>query len=298
MRIHSYRRTEPYTIDLAPRGLTEQLVRFYLLENTKAIVADVEDEHHQELLLRVPEAYREYEESNTSTALPVDPAAEAQRKADEARRTAELRDATQRQQIKDAEEKAAREARQNGTLIGSSVQPSIVSLTGNKTVPLGEVVAAAHRASGLSVEEWNELQGDEREALISSMVTTMEREAEEEEAAEMERIRKAAELEEQQSKEKAAAEAEAKAKAEADAKAAAEAAKFTLLGPTGESIDLKTYDDAALRDFAKTYSVPVPSKLKGDALRQLIVDTLAPTDQEKKAAEQLNQQQATEASKE
>lgn len=297
MRIHSFRRTEPYTIDLAPRGLTEQLVRFYLLENTKAVVADVEDERHVKLLLNVPEAYREYDEGNTSSAAPADPAAEAQKKADEARRAAELRAAEQRQQIKDAQEKAARDARENGTLIGSTVQPTTISLTGSKTVPLGEVVAAAHRASGLSMEEWNELQGDEREALISQMVTTMEREAEDAEAEEMERIRLAAEAEQKAADEKAAAEKAAAEKAEADRQAAEAAAKFTLLGPKGERIDLKTFDDPALREFAKTYDVTLPAKVKGDALRQIIIDTLAPPEAEKKAAEDLNQKQAEEASK-
>lgn len=268
MRIHSFRRKEAYEVNLAPRGsLTEQLVRFYLLTGTKeTIVADVTDDRHIDLLLNVPEAYREYDETDTSIPVAADPDA-ARRAAEEARRTAELREAEQKQQIKDAQEKARKEAAEAGTLIGSSVQPSTVSLTGSKTVALGDVVAAAHRASGLSVEEWNELQDDEREALISNMVTTMENEAEQAEADEMEAIRLKAEQD-----------AQAAAQAEKEAAEAAAAAKFTLVAGDQTVIDLKAMDDAALREFAKKYEVTLPQKIKGDQIRQVIIDALAPVD--------------------
>lgn len=265
MRIQAYRRNEPFSVNLAPRGLTEQLVQFYLLDKTSHIVADVSDDLHIKMLLNVPEAYREYAAKSADFVPPVDTEAERNRKAAEDLRAAQLRDAEQKQQINDAQEKARRNATQNGTLIGSNIQPTTISLTGSKTVPLGEVVAAAHRASGLSLEEWNELQGDEREAMISSMVGQMEVEAEAHEAAEMEALRIKAEEDE--------AALAAKQKAEQEA---AEAAKFTLIAQDKSVIDLKPMSDTKLREFAKTYGVDLPPGIKGDAIRQVIVDKLAP----------------------
>lgn len=291
MRIHAFRRQHAFDVDLTPRGsLTLQLVRFYL-NDSKHAVADVSDPAHIDTLLNIPEAYREYDESNL--AIPATGDAESIRlKAEaEASRAEELRKATQRQQIADAQEAERKRALAEGSLIGSSTQPTTISLTGNTTVPLGEVVAAAHRASALSIAEWNELESDEREALISKQIDVMEREAEDAEAAEMERIRLQA-----QKDEEAAAEAEAEKKRLAEAAAAeAEAKKFVLLPAEGDPIDLKTYDDTKLREFAKTFQVALPPKVKGDALRQIIVDALAPPASEEQAASELNKQLGDEA---
>jgi hypothetical protein len=50
-------------------------------------------------------------------------------------------------------------------LIGSSVLASTYEIAG-ETVQLGAIVAAAHELSGMTVEEWNELPNDDREALL------------------------------------------------------------------------------------------------------------------------------------
>lgn len=279
MRIHAYRRTAGFPVDLTPVGqAVKELVHFKLIsENPPVVVADVENERHIQLLLRVPEAYREFNENDLEAPAPVvDPVAARLRAEELARRQAELAAAEQRQQIADAEERMRKEANEAGTLIGSSIQPTEISLTGEKIITLGELVVAAHQASGLSREEWNELQAEEREALI---VQAKDRLTVEAEAAE-ERARE--ELAEQMRRDAADAE-ERERQAAAAAAAAAEAAKFTLIGPDKQPIDLKAMDDAQLKDFAKTYNVDVPAKTKGDALRQLIIDKLAPVDGAAKA---------------
>jgi len=285
MRIHAYRRKEPITVDLTPIGqATKELIRFKQIgENPPVIVADVDNERHIKALLRVPEAYREYNPDNLDAPSVFDPAA-AGRLAEQARRQEELRQAEERRLQAEAEDRARTQAQASGTLIGSSIQPSTIDLTGSKNVPLGEVVEAAHRASGLSMEEWNELQGEEREAKIVQQIEVMTREAEQAEEDEREAL---AEQMRKEAADKAAAE---KAQAEAAA-----AAKFTLIGPDKSVIDLKKMDDAALRDFAKKYEVEVPPKTKGDALRQFLVDTLVVETDEQKAAQDLNEQKARDA---
>lgn len=59
------------------------------------------------------------------------------------------------------------------TLLGSDVQPAMIDIGASKSVQLGTVVAAAHKASGLSVAAWNELPGDQREELLVKMIETM-----------------------------------------------------------------------------------------------------------------------------
>ena len=58
-------------------------------------------------------------------------------------------------------------------LIGSSIQPSIVMVAGLE-VQLGDVVKAAWQKSGLTVEEWNALDNDPREAFIAAEVDVLE----------------------------------------------------------------------------------------------------------------------------
>lgn len=62
-------------------------------------------------------------------------------------------------------------------LFGSSVQPSMLDI-GGQQVQLGTVVAAAHKASELSVEDWNALAVDVRESLIADEVAQMAADAE------------------------------------------------------------------------------------------------------------------------
>lgn len=51
-------------------------------------------------------------------------------------------------------------------LLGTDKLPSLVDIADGQQAQLGDVVAGAHKESGLTAEEWNELEQDERDALI------------------------------------------------------------------------------------------------------------------------------------
>jgi len=51
-------------------------------------------------------------------------------------------------------------------LLGSDVLPATFHLPGDKLLTLGDVVRAAHDASGLTVEAWNALESAQREKLL------------------------------------------------------------------------------------------------------------------------------------
>ncbi|HIE1098253.1 hypothetical protein [Stenotrophomonas maltophilia] len=55
-------------------------------------------------------------------------------------------------------------------LLGSSVQPASFELPDGSVLLLGDVVARAHAASGLSVEDWNALDETAREVAIAETV--------------------------------------------------------------------------------------------------------------------------------
>lgn len=55
------------------------------------------------------------------------------------------------------------------TLLGSSVLPALIAI-GDAEVQLGEIVAAAHTKSGLSVEDWNALEDAARELLLEAEI--------------------------------------------------------------------------------------------------------------------------------
>jgi len=59
------------------------------------------------------------------------------------------------------------------TLNGSNIQPSIVKVAGFE-LQLGQVVRAAWQKSGLTVEDWNALSDDAREAFIAAEVDVVE----------------------------------------------------------------------------------------------------------------------------
>lgn len=63
------------------------------------------------------------------------------------------------------------------TLLGSSILPSTVEITAEKSVQLGDVVAFAHKASGLSVADWNAQKEEDREAALAAAVEAMKAEA-------------------------------------------------------------------------------------------------------------------------
>lgn len=277
MKIHAYRRTEPVSVNLTPVGqAVQEVVRFLKIhDNPPVIVADVTDERHIDLLLAVPEAYVQYDESNlTPVAQPS--AAEQQRIVEEQQRIARDQrhaDTLERQRLAAAE--AADLAARNETLIGSSNQPSIIDLTGNRTVTLGEVVDQAHRASALTMAEWNELEQAEREAKIADQIEQLRGQAEHAEAEEQ-RV-----LAEQVEADKRAAADAAAAKAEAHAK------RFTLSAVVdGKEVitDLATMSDTKVREYAKEYGVAIPANLKGEELRQHVVAELTkPATDEAKA---------------
>ncbi|WP_290777108.1 hypothetical protein [Hoeflea sp.] len=56
------------------------------------------------------------------------------------------------------------------TLIGSNTLPADIEIAEGQTVQLGAIVMKAHARSGLSVEAWNALPEDEREALLAKEV--------------------------------------------------------------------------------------------------------------------------------
>jgi hypothetical protein len=235
MLIQAYRRQEPIEV-----SLTTRLIKFYL-NDQKHVVAEVDGEERDLLVKGVPEAYRDYGD-----------AAAAQRDAaDSARAEAAAKSKKESDERAEADRLAAeKRARESETLLGSSVLESVIDLTGNKTVALGEVVARAHQRSGLSVAAWNELEPAEREAKLATEVEILTEEAETEEAEAADALR---------------------VQAEKDA-----AAKKFVLVAGDQTFDLKTYDDKTLREFAKQYKVSLASGLKGDTLRQAIVEALVP----------------------
>lgn len=243
MLIQAYRRKEPIEV-----SLTTRLIKFYL-NDLQHVVADVDAEERAILVDGVPEAYRDYGD-----------VVAAQPSADEVARA----EAAEKAQ-KDADERAeadrlAAESRASQTLLGSNVLDRVIDLTGNTTATLGEVVARAHTRSGLSVAEWNDLEPAEREAKLATEVEIMTEEAETVEAEAADAIR---------------VQAEKDTAAEKEAAEAAAAKKFVLVADD-QSFDLKTYDDKKLREFAKQYGVPLASGIKGDQIRQAIVDKLVP----------------------
>lgn len=243
MLIQAYRRQEPIEV-----SLTTRLIKFYL-NDRKHVVADVDAKERDLLVEGIPEAYRDY--GDTVVAQPsaedvarAEAAAKAQKESDERAEADRL----------------AAEARLSQTLLGSNVLESVIDLTGNKTVSLGEVVSRAHQRSGLSVADWNDLEPAEREAKLATEVEILTEEAETAEAEAADALR---------------VQAEKDAAAEKEAAVAAAAKKFVLVAGD-QSFDLKTYDDKKLREFAKQYGVALASGLKGDQIRQAIVDQLVP----------------------
>jgi hypothetical protein len=60
------------------------------------------------------------------------------------------------------------------SILGSSVQPAVFKMADGTSVPLGKVVAEAHRRTRLTPEAWNELPDAAREAQISQVVQELE----------------------------------------------------------------------------------------------------------------------------
>lgn len=64
------------------------------------------------------------------------------------------------------------------SLVGSNVLPTNIDLAEGVSVQLGEVVRQAFEHSGLSIADWNALDGDDREAELAAMVRELQSRAE------------------------------------------------------------------------------------------------------------------------
>lgn len=73
---------------------------------------------------------------------------------------------------------------------------------GDETVPLGDLVGGAFEKSGRSVEDWNSLPDEERDALIADELAARNNQAEYDKATEEARAKKAARMENKVKKEK------------------------------------------------------------------------------------------------
>lgn len=59
---------------------------------------------------------------------------------------------------------------ENETLNGSNILPADIQVGDDVTVTLGEIVAAAHQRSGLTVEAWNALDEPARDQLLTAEI--------------------------------------------------------------------------------------------------------------------------------
>ncbi len=58
------------------------------------------------------------------------------------------------------------------TLLGADGFPSLIEVRG-KNIPLGDAIAVAFKAAGITHDEWNDLEDADRSAAISSAIETM-----------------------------------------------------------------------------------------------------------------------------
>lgn len=73
---------------------------------------------------------------------------------------------------------------------------------GDETVPLGDLVGGAFEKSGRSVEDWNSMPDEERDALIADELAARNNQAEYDKATEAAKAKKAARMENKVKKEK------------------------------------------------------------------------------------------------
>ena len=69
------------------------------------------------------------------------------------------------------------EASRHAMLLGSSELPSVITLPNGKELPLGELVGRAKNETGLSVDDWNGLPQEEREAFLKATLEKVLHEA-------------------------------------------------------------------------------------------------------------------------
>jgi len=114
-------------------------------------------------------------------------------------------------------------------LIGTNQIPALSDI-GGKQVQLGDIVAAAHTASGLSVTKWNKLPGDERDMHIQVQLEQMHADAKSDEAARLEADRERTD---------ASLAASSKLAEDVAAKVVADALALTNISPTLQADALK-----------------------------------------------------------
>ncbi len=110
---------------------------------------------------------------------------------------------------------------------------------GGEQVQLGTVVAAAHTASGLSVEDWNALAAADRDALIDQQIAAMTPESTD------------------------------------TGSSGAVASPFVITSPEDVKIDLGPMTDDEVREFAVKQGLPKPHHTKkGDKLKLAVIEAL------------------------
>lgn len=58
-------------------------------------------------------------------------------------------------------------------LNGSDSFPAEVELAESRTIPLGTLIAHAHTASGLSADDWNKLEAEQRDELLQKSIDAL-----------------------------------------------------------------------------------------------------------------------------
>lgn len=236
MQIQAYRRTERTVVNLFGVDI------LFALNTANHVVAEVEDERACDRLLSISEAYREYLGEGQPIAASVDRAAAP---ADAPVSTPPATDGEDDGGNDDGDKVF------DTVLLGSEDLPPEFAV-GEATLTQADVVDRAFARSGMNREEWNLNDQDDREALIEGEVVKllMEHDARVQAAA--------ADL--------AAAESPAAKPQERvveDTPKPAETAEvptnpLLLTGPNGETLDLGTYSEPKLREFAKAQGITLP----------------------------------------
>lgn len=120
----------------------------------EAHVAHVANEAHADLLLAIPEGYRVYRGAHVASAGPT------------------IEQQVERVLASAPAAAPVDEAPAAEVLIGSSVHPATFNIHGT-TYQLGDIVARAHKGSGLDVQEWNELEDGTREDMIDEVLDAL-----------------------------------------------------------------------------------------------------------------------------
>lgn len=163
-------------------------------------------------------------------------------------------------------------------LYGSSTLPSEIELAEDRFVTLGDVVAAAHERSGLSLEDWNNLTDAERDVLLNAEVDMLRQGLHTSDDDDL-----AHEEAERQATAKALADAEAAAKAVTDTNANPSTQEGTdgvvslvLTNDAGETLDLTAWTAKQVREFAADAGIDLPTgnSTSVATLRQLLAKGL------------------------